>query len=123
MKEAGSTFLAIDPESHKEHLWIVLSDPEKDPEKVLIVNLTTPRPWKEQVCLVYRNEHPWLTHDSWVDYQQSRVTTLAYLYEGKDSGLFKIQDPMAPAILKRVRDASLQSTRMPLQNADGLLVQ
>ena len=45
---------------------------------------------------------------------------MAYLYEGKDNGLFKIQDPIAPAVLKRIRDASLQSTRMPLENADVL---
>jgi hypothetical protein len=58
-----------------------------------------------------------------VSYADSRVTTLALLYEGKDRGLFKVLDPIAPEILQRIREAALQSVRMPLENADVLMNQ
>ncbi len=121
--EAGTTFLAVDPQSRKEHLWVVLSDPSKDPEKVLIVSLTTPEAWKEQVCIVQQHEHNWFRYDSCVNYQDSRVTTLQLLYKAKDAGLLKLHDPMALDVLKRIRAGALLSVRMPLENADVLIEQ
>jgi len=121
--DAGTTFLAIDPDSGKEHLWVVLSDPKKDAEKVLIVSLTTPQAWREQVCIVHRHEHAWLKYDSWVNYSDSKVRPLALLYEGKDKGLLKLMDSVSPEVLQRIRDAALESVRMPLENADVLIEQ
>jgi hypothetical protein len=45
------------------------------------------------------------------------------LYEWKHNGLLRITDSMPPAILQRMRDAVLESTRLPLENADILIQQ
>lgn len=121
--EAGSAFLSVDPKSHREHLWVILSDPKKDEQKILIANVTTLDDWKERVCLLERGEHPMVTHESCVYYEESRVTTLKALYDGKDAGLVKVVDPVSPALLQRMREGAMASGRIPLDNAQVLLEQ
>jgi hypothetical protein len=70
--EACTTFLRADSD---KHLWIVISDPTADPDQVLIVNLTTVDERKEQVCLLHGGEHPWIRHETCVNYADDVVTT------------------------------------------------
>lgn len=123
MDAAGTAFLATDPRSRREHLWVVLSDPKIGRDRVLIANITSLDKYKERACVVQRGEHPWVTHDSCVFYEESRITSLDNLYLGKDKGLFKLADPVTPALLKRMRDGILDSTRVAIENADLLIDQ
>ncbi len=118
--KAGSTFLlsAVD-----KHLWIVLSDPDRDSEHILLVNLTTFDDRKEPVCILDRGSHPWITHRTCVNYADSRVCSLADLLTLKDKGLLMLQDPMPADLLKRIRDSAMDSERMPLDNANVLIDQ
>jgi hypothetical protein len=121
--EAGTAFLATDPQSGREHLWVILSDPAKDAQKVLIVNLTTLDERKERICVLQRGDHPWVRHESCVHYEASRVTTLKALYGGKDAGLIQLVDPVSPALLQRMREGAMASGRIPLDNAEVLVEQ
>jgi len=49
--KAGDTFYIRD-RSVDTHLWVVISDPEKDAERVVIVSMTTYENYKEDVCLL-----------------------------------------------------------------------
>lgn len=55
------------------HLWIVISDPAKDADKVLIVNVTSWRGDKDQTCLVGPGDHPLIEHNSCINFRGSRV--------------------------------------------------
>ncbi len=113
--EAGTTFLlsAVDI-----HLWIIISDAKRDPENVLIVNLTTLDPRKERSCLLKAGDHPWIRHDTCVNYGDSQVTTLDKLVAARDGNALMIQNPLRPDILQRIREGALSSTKMPLDHAD-----
>jgi len=118
--DAGTTFLLV---ARDIHLWIILSDPIIDPENVLIVNLTTLTPDKDQSCILRSGDHPWIRHHTCVNYQDSLVTSLKKLTEARDGGALIIQAPLDAAVLKKIREDSLNSTRMPLDNADILIRQ
>ncbi len=118
--DAGTTFLlaAVDI-----HLWIIISDPSIDPDNVLIVNLTSLTASKDQSCILRRGDHPWIRHDTCVNYQDSQVTTLRKLIAARDGNALLLNAPLDSAILKKIREDSLKSTKMPLEHADILIGQ
>jgi hypothetical protein len=59
--EAGETFYLPD-KSADGHLWIVISDPKKDPDRVLLVSMMSYDLDKEDVYLIDAGEHPKVKH-------------------------------------------------------------
>ena len=117
--EGGFTFLTdVD-----RHLWIVLSDPIRDPDRVVIVSITTLAPHKEQTCIVHRGEHPWVTHDSCVAFRFARIVSSTLLVESRYKGLLQLQEPLSAALLTHIRESSARSTGLPIEVADILIEQ
>ena len=117
--KAGDTFLAeID-----RHLWVVLSDPDKDPERVLLVSITTITPTKDQACILPRGCHPWVTHDSCVAYGEARVCRMEDLTTLKNAGKLQPHDPLKPWLLQHIRESAADSTTMAEGDFDILLEQ
>ena len=68
---AGDTFLvALPGTSYDSHLWIVISDPDADAERIVIVSLTSHRADKDQACLLRVGDHPYVKHDTCVNYRE-----------------------------------------------------
>ncbi len=63
----------------ESHLWIVLSDPDLDPDGVLIVNVTTLTTRKDRTCVLRGGCHQHITHESCINYALARVYTAARL--------------------------------------------
>ncbi len=118
--DAGTTFLRSDSD---KHLWIIISDPKLDAENVLIVNLTSLDARKENVCVLHVGDHPWIRHDSCVNYADAVVASLTKLLAAKDAGAIVLHDPIADDVLRRVREGAMNSTRISLNNADILINQ
>ena len=117
--QAGFTFLTeVD-----RHLWVILSDPSKDDQKVVIVSLTTLGPYKDQACIIRRGSHPWVTHDTCVAYDFARIVKLADLVALKNAGKIRLQDPLSSALLEHIRQSAADSTRFPMGCADILIDQ
>ena len=91
--DAGSTFLRSDSD---KHLWILISDPAQDPQQVLIVNLTTLDDRKEKVCLLHVGDHPWIRHETCVNYADAVVTTVPKLLTAKDAGAIVLSNHFRP---------------------------
>lgn len=122
--EAGSTFCLAEVHTEiDDHLWVVLSEPEQNPESVLLVSITTLRPHKDQACLIHRGEHPWVTHDSCVAYDFARTVTLKQLNALKDSGRIVLRERLSELLLTRIRRAAADSTRLEMRFADLLIEQ
>jgi hypothetical protein len=90
---------------------------------VLLVSLTTVTPLKETVCLLEVGDHPWIRHQTCVYYEYPKVVSLEKLYQLKDAGLLKPQEPLAPQLLQRIRECAALSERMALQYAEILIEQ
>jgi hypothetical protein len=118
--EAGTTFLLS---AGDIHLWIIISDPELDPQNVLIVNLTTLAPRKDQSCVLKVGDHPWIRHDTCVNFGDSNVTTLEKLIAARDANALMTQSPVSPQLLQRIRESAMNSTKMALDHAEILISQ
>jgi hypothetical protein len=117
---AGDTFLRGD---HDKHLWVVISDPALDPENVVIVNLTSLDSEKEQACVLRRGDHPWIRHDTCVNYHDAVIATLEKLTAAKKIKAIAMQARMKPAVLARIRQGVADSQRMSLDVANILIEQ
>jgi hypothetical protein len=105
------------------HRWVVISDPVIDPERVLCVNITSYDPREDQACCLEPADHPSLTCRSLVNYSRARVTTNENLDAFLAAGLVRMLDPVSDALLKRIRQCAMDSTRMKLADANILIEQ
>lgn len=116
----GDTFLVSDPgETLDTHLWIVLSDPAKDPERVIIVNVTRWRDAQDQACVLEEDDHPWLTRRSCVNYRDAKVVSLQHLQSILSGDQIEQRDPLSEDLLRRVLNG-VSDSRMILEHADML---
>jgi hypothetical protein len=121
---AGDTFLIPLPgTSLDSHLWVVISDPNIDPDKVLIVNSTTQRADSDPACVLQAGEHPFVHHATCVNYAGAKVVSASDLQLLLQRGKLSSHAPVLPALLKRMRDGAGSSRRMSLSHADILMDQ
>lgn len=116
--ELGTTFLL---NVSQAHLRAVISDPQDDPENVVIVSLTTWREGKDASCKIERGEHPFVTHSTCVDYRHAMSVTVTQLLDGKDKGDFSLREKLSKAVLQRILGGAASTTQLP--NACRIVLQ
>jgi hypothetical protein len=62
---------------------MVVSEPSKDPDRVVIGNRTTWRADKDQACLLQGGDHPAVQHPTCANYRDAKVVPLRSLLELK----------------------------------------
>jgi hypothetical protein len=120
--KAGDTFFLTD-RAVDAHLWVVISDPERDAERVVLVSVTTSEPHKEAVCLLHLGDHPTISHTSCIAYNEARMTTLQTLIGLRDRGHLSNQAPVSAELLARIRAGVSRSTRIKYKYIEILLDQ
>ncbi len=60
MNYADTFFIKQKDRLFDSHLWVVVSDPFQDSEKVLIVSVASWDPDKDQSCILQIGDHPLL---------------------------------------------------------------
>jgi hypothetical protein len=98
--KAGDTFYVRD-RGVDSHLWVVVSDPVRDPRRVVIVSMTTYEGYKEDVCLLDVGDHPNISHKTCIAYSEARMTTLQTLTTLLDGGHLSMQPPVSQEVLRR----------------------
>jgi hypothetical protein len=116
---AGDTFYLPD-KSADGHLWIVVSDPEKDPSRILIASMTSYDVDKEDVCLIHPGEHPRVKHKTCICYRPMRQTTLETLDRLRQSGILDMQAPVDQEILQRIRRGAALSRVIDFEHVEIL---
>ncbi len=73
MARLGDTFLlrGID-----DHLIIIISEPGRDPNRIVTANFTSWRADKDQSCIVAAGEHRFVKKRSCLDYRRDKLVTL-----------------------------------------------
>ena len=82
---AGDTFFLGDKAADR-HLWVIISDPTIDPDRVLFVSMTSFDVTKEDVCLVEPGEHPFVSHKTCIAYWNARDASLDVLAQLRKAG-------------------------------------
>lgn len=105
------------------HAWMIISDPVRDPSKVLLVNFTTWEPHLDQACIVQRGEHSFIAHRTVINFARSKITTDANLELLRFRRRLEFLDPLSAQLLAKIRESAMLSTTLPLECADILLDQ
>ena|SRR5438552_3579664 len=106
--KAGDTFL---PLLRNTHLWVILSDPDLDSERIVLVNLTTYTIDEESHCILQKGDHPFVRHKTAVRYEEARIVSSAELSKLLKNHLTQ-RERMSGAVLKRIRDGASKSDRL-----------
>lgn len=101
----------------------MISDPEIDPDAVLIVNLTSFREDKDQACILNSGDHPFVKHQTCVNYQDAKIVKTSDLEMLLHNGKIKPHASLKADVLARIRDGAMRSTRIKLSRAQILLDQ
>lgn len=95
------------------HLWIVISNPHFDNERIVIVNITT---WRDEAtlindesCIIEGGEHEYIDHKSYVFYRQSTVTSEDKIQLAIDGGALIVQNDCSPELLKKILNGAAES--------------
>jgi len=121
--DAGDTFLVDRPNtSYDSHLWIVISDPAVDADRVVIVNLTSHRADKDQACVLEVGDHPYVAHRTCVNYNGAKVVRDADIAFLLRTGKTRACAACSAALLQRIRDG-IPESRMTLGIVEVLVEQ
>jgi hypothetical protein len=102
---AGDTLLIDAPGTTLDsHLWIVISDPALDPQRVVLVNMTSHRADKDQACVLEMGDHPYVSHRTCIEYRRAKVVRDGDMEALLSAGKISKSAPCSPALLKRIRD-------------------
>jgi len=119
MLSVGNTLLIPTPPNNKEHLFIIIAI-EKGSDVALLVNITSATIACDNTCCIAIGEHPFVIHDSVINYGDSRITPIANLKYCLKNGMFKGHVPVSGKLLKKIQDGALISTAMRLKHQDFL---
>lgn len=121
--EIGDAFL-LDDRSIDPHLWIVISDPAADSERVVIVNLTShDDPAKDASCILDKGDHPWITHATSVRYKDARLAAESQLDELTRTARLKPQAPVSDAVLSKIFQGAERTELLALKCRTVLVAQ
>jgi hypothetical protein len=90
---------------------------------VLIVNFTTWELHLDQACLIQPGDHPFITHQSVVNYSRAKIASNVNLEMLKTKGRLQLLEPLSDALLTSIRESAMFSTTLRLDFADILLDQ
>jgi hypothetical protein len=106
------------------HVWAIISDPARDPLKLLIVNFTTWEPHLDQACIIEAGEHPFIIHKTLNNYARARIVPDAALEQLRSAGRLQLLDEsLSQALLTKMRESAMNSITLPLEAGDILMNQ
>lgn len=117
--KAGDTFLLP---GYDDHLWLIISDPALNPDKILIVSFISWRRHYDQSCIMEQGEHPFVKHRTLVNYSSAMVTTDAKLEARKKERALKMKEPLSAELLERIRRCA-RGSNVPLDCIELLIEQ
>lgn len=106
---AGDTFENKSARSTPIHLWAVISDTQQSVDEIVIVNFTSWRENGDKSCLLDKGDHPYIHHQTYINYRDAYVVTLAKLEELESKGLITRNETLKSSILARVREGAMVS--------------
>ena len=117
--KAGDTFY-LTRTAADGHLWVVISDPDVDPGKVVFTSMTSYDVTKENVCIIEGHEHINLTHKTCIAYEYTKSTSLQNLRDLTAAGQLRPQPPVSPEVLARIRKGASLSRRIEFRYVEIL---
>lgn len=103
------------------HLWVVISDPAGDEERVLCVQFNRWKRFLDQACVLDVGAHPFITERTCVNFQHAMLAPLLNLLTLMDSGDLTFREPATPELLNKILGGA-EKSRLP-QDYIALLIE
>jgi hypothetical protein len=107
----GFTFLSRNPQYVTEHLYIIIS-PVID-EKVLFVNVTTRKEFKDDTCILKKGDHDFIRHESVINYADATESDVSLIREAIANKIFKPHTPVRNDVLDKIQKGAYVSPAFP----------
>jgi hypothetical protein len=103
MPVAGDTFILTRLTGDIPHLWVLLWGPAGPADAFLAVHLSTWREGRDRSCLIQAGEHPFVQHETYVVYNNTKRFTAAVLQGAITARQAMPRAPVSPPLLDRLR--------------------
>jgi hypothetical protein len=94
-----------------DHLWFVLTDPDANTGHVVMAMLVTSRPHTDKTIALVPGDHPFVQHESNIDYGSARFVPAQKLSQALVAGSAELRADMAPALLHEALCGLITSSR------------
>jgi len=104
----GSTILIRKKIDWLDHLWILLTDKDAD-GKILMVNVTSAKSYSDRTTVLNEGDHPFITRESVVYYQDAQVTSIEHIEAAISASLATQQGDASKELIEKLRSGLLKS--------------
>jgi hypothetical protein len=105
----GDVFLLTTPPNDK-HLFVIIAPAQNG--KYLCVNVTSKRDNSDTSCILQQSDHPFVRHDSVINYKKAREVDPALIQNQINRGNCQKYQPVSSKVLNRIQQGGLSSTRL-----------
>jgi hypothetical protein len=105
------------------HTWVILSDPEIDDQRVLLVSFTGYYPGMDPSCIVEVEEFSILEERSCIYYADIKEASVTALDQLQGVGKLQTRSPVPPELLQRIREGVSLSRDIEVKHIEFLLGQ
>ncbi|MFC4789288.1 MULTISPECIES: hypothetical protein [Giesbergeria] len=116
----GESLLIPSGPSEKRHLFAILLDPCRvegrgSKPHVLLASVLSIKPgmFVDDSCLLKPGDHPFIRHDSFIDYRFTRLEQAEHVEARVAEGVFDVKESCSPDLIRRIIEGALKSPRIP----------
>ena len=95
------------------HLHVVIAEIAESPTRVVVINLTTKRTGSDETVILKEDDHPFIKHDTAINYQDTRMFDKAQLIERLNHNFFKIGEIFSEDKVKLMQRGLIESPFTP----------
>ena len=115
----GESLLISSGPGDKKHLFAILLDPVEvigygSRPHVLLASVVSIKPGMivDDSCLLRQGDHPFIRHDSFVDYRFTRLDPAEDLQARVADGVFDVKEPCSSDLIQRIVSGAIKSKRI-----------
>ena len=111
----GTAFVYVD-EHDGRHMFFVASHATEPPDpQIVLMNFTTVRERSDRSCIAEAGEHPWIVHQSCVQYSATMLASVEELQRDIAGGDVLIQADLTLALLNKAWEGASISPHLSLK--------
>ena len=118
MLAAGDAFLLpLGDDPTIKHLFVVISDPSQDAQRVVFVNVTSWEEGKDDACFLdpayWAAACPFIQHESCIEYRRARAVPSSMIEKWFEDGVAERRDNVGPQLLRKILEGAQESRFLP----------
>jgi hypothetical protein len=107
----GDSFVIQEPNSPKQHLYVLLSTPSGNPKKAVAVNVTSNA--ADTTVSLHKGDHPYIVKTCYVNFKDAKEISIEPLKKAIEKGMSFAQPHFDANVLLRIQEGALRSEFTP----------